>query len=125
MKSLVFSSILLITVIAVSIGGAIYTSVTLNKLCEQINEEFEECGESCEDISYVACDLKSEFERVEPGLSLFINDDELSEMRGYYTDIRSAAVADSYEGALTAKSRLVSMIEHLRRLSSFNIDSIF
>lgn len=125
MKSSVIAIIILALALSATLCSSAITGKTLMELRDDIESSFLKCGESCSEILAASTDMRKRFDGYITYLSFFINDEDMLEITQYYDDIKSAAAADSYDGALEAKNRLISQLEHLKRLSSFSIDAVF
>jgi len=64
------------------------------------------------------------FKKKEPFISLTVNHEDLTAVEDAFAEIIGAAKADDKEAIITIKSRLISSIEHLKRLAGINIESI-
>lgn len=58
-------------------------------------------------------------------ISLSVDHNDLSDIETSFSEIIGAAKADDSAGVLTAKSRLIDRLRHIKRLSGINIDSVF
>ncbi len=125
MKSSIIAIIVLVLVILLTFYFSSLTAGVLDELKTDAERTLTLCGKDCEKILRASKEMRVGFETRIIYLSFFINDEDLLEITQYYDDIKSAAEADNYEGVLTAKNRLVSELEHLRRLSTFSVDAVF
>ena len=68
--------------------------------------------------------LYKDFKKKEQYISLTVNHEDLTDVESSFSEIVGAAKANDEEAFLTIKSRLIDALDHLRRLSGINIDSI-
>jgi hypothetical protein len=71
-----------------------------------------------------ATELYEKFTHVRTYLSITVNHDDIARVESELAELIGATKAGDRENAMIAKSRLVSALAHLRRLSGFNLDSI-
>ena len=64
------------------------------------------------------------FNKYESYISLTVSHDDLTNIEDSFVDMIGYLSVNDVENATVAKSRLIHSLEHLRRLSGFNIDSI-
>ncbi len=124
MKSLILSILIIAAIITFTVTGTVLTDRSL----EEISAYTEKIDSTSADFDVINEQLSSaekSFSKSEKFLSLTLCDEHLEEIKRGLTDIKSSASAESREGVITAKSRLISYIEELRRLSSFSIETIF
>ena len=70
-------------------------------------------------------DLNFDSTRVKILYALLINDKDMDEIEVAIEDLGSAVESRSFEEIKKAKNRLSAKLEQMRRLSAFNIDSVF
>ena len=58
-------------------------------------------------------------------MSLSVDHNDLSDIESSFSEIIGAAKADDAAGVMTAKSRLINRLRHIKRLSGINIESVF
>lgn len=58
-------------------------------------------------------------------ISLSVDHNDLSDIESAFSEIIGAAKADDAAGVMTAKSRLINRLRHIKRLSGINIESVF
>lgn len=69
-------------------------------------------------------EIYEEFLSVRTYLGITVDHNDIATVEEEFAEIRGALSIDDKETAAIAKSRLHSALLHLRRLSSFNLDSI-
>ena len=125
MKSFIISLLILLTVISVSVFGALFTEKKLGEFEEDIESAI---PDGVEDIRIIASGTKvieQRYENIGKYLILLIHDDEVREIEEHIADIKSAASSNEPADAITAKNRLILHIRQLRRLSKFSPEAIF
>ena len=68
--------------------------------------------------------LYEEFKRREKFISLTVNHEDLTRIEESFSEIIGYLSVGNADDAMVIKNRLLDSLEHLRRLSGFNIDSI-
>lgn len=116
MKSIIFSLLSLLLLIAFVITSATVTHSLLDKLSSEVEDAMN--AEEYENI-------KKEFEKMERFLSLTLSDNTLCEIEYSILEVRDYLEHGSEDEADAAKSRLLSKIKESRRLSGLNPRSIF
>ena len=122
MKALKFAyfifSLLLIAVITNSIilGNIINTFISL--VGEGEENDMRAAKEEYEDIY-------ERYKSLELYISLTVNHGDLENIESAFAEIIGAARAEDRDGVITTKSRLIDYLDHIRRLSGINIDSVF
>jgi len=125
MKSLILSVLIFCLVISFVIGDSIFISYKLDSLSKSIDTSFPTDKEDYFAMYICGENAEKKYNDIRKHLSLIYNEKVLYEFEGYISDIKSCALSESYEGALTAKNRLGAYIQHLRRFSSFSIEAVF
>ena len=123
MKSLIASVVILLTILSVTVIGSICVSESLDSLEEKINAI--NITQGFEAVKNAADSAEHAHKKYYLLYSLMLDDDAVEQTDAYLLDIKSSAEAESIEGVLTAKSRLIAHIEQIRRLSTLNIESVF
>lgn len=120
MKEKIFSVVLLFTVIFTVTFNTYMLTKTIDKIIKDANE----LDLDSENAEKEANNVYSSYKNKEMLMSLSVSHDDLTNIEDCFVEmIASLSVSDT-DGAKIAKSRLINSLEHLRRLSSFNIDSI-
>ncbi len=104
--------------------AVILNSIFLGILLENLINECQSIPDKCESLSDYE-QLYQRFKDLHKFISLTVSHEELSEVERDFAEIIGAAKADDKESLIIAKSRLVTTLSHLRRLSLMNIDSVF
>ncbi len=80
--------------------------------------------ENSEDISMEFTACYERFEKREHYLSLTVSHSDLTDIDDCFAEIIGSANVKDTENIIITKNRLINSIEHLRRLSGINLDSI-
>ena len=123
MKSLIASIIILSFIMIITVCGSIYVSSTLRNLENDVQRI--DLAKGYNDVHKQLNCAEERHQRSYFFYSLLLDDDAVEQTDAYLCDIKSSAEAESAEGVLTAKNRLIAHLEQIRRLSTFNIESIF
>jgi len=121
------SAVVSILVIAFTFGFVIFNSFYISSYFARLEGEVDsiEVNEDYARLEGEFSRLDEDFDKMERYLSLSIHDKLLFEVEGCFGDVISYAKAENHEGVLQSKSRLKTSISQLRRLSGFNLKSIF
>lgn len=125
MRSLLSSLAILAAVISVTVIGALYTDMRLERFSDTVEKAIPNDEKDTERIEEGAKAIEDEYESLQKYIILFIHDDGVREIEEHISDIKSAAASDELGDAMTAKSRLILHIKQLRRLSKFSLEAIF
>jgi hypothetical protein len=125
MKSLLISSVILLSVIFSCIFGALFTERKLADFEKSIDSAIPDGTYDTEVIRNGVEVIKKEYENIGKFLLLLIHDNEIREIEEHIEDIESAAILDNSSDAIMAKNRLILHIRQLRRLSIFSPEAIF
>ena len=123
MKSLIASIIILSTVLLATVLSSLCISRSLDLIDEKINAINTE--EGFDAIKSAADSAERAHQKYHLLYSLMLDDDAVEHTDAYLLDIKSSAEAQSTEGVVIAKSRLIAHIKQIRRLSTFSIESVF
>lgn len=121
MRGTVFALIILFLVLGLVVTNSFILHSLIDQTIKSVKEieventleatkRFEECYKS--------------FARRERYISLSVSHKDLMSINDCFSDIIGAGIAGDKEEMIITKNRLVSSLEHLRRLSGVNIDSI-
>ena len=122
MKVFIWAIFILILVFALVITNTVVLRVILNKIIDRVKSiEIIDTDDACEDFKL----LYEDFERYERFINLTVSHSDLTNIDDAFAEIIGAGLCDDVDGMVNAKSRLINSLEHLRRLSGMNIDSIF
>ena len=105
--------------------SVIANSIVLNILIAKTLNDVKDLPDYLTDVSYSECEnLYNNFKKQEKYISLTVNHEDLTEVESSFAEMLGAIKANDSESVLSIKSRLIDALEHLRRLSGINIDSI-
>ena len=116
LKSLTISSVVLILTVVFTLANGIISNIMFDNL-----EEMVEKADGISDFEKI----HEKFDEAERFLSLSISDTSLWEIENCISDIISYTESGTEDEAEVGKSRLLCLIRQQRRLSGFNIKSIF
>ena len=120
MKEKILAVVILILVIGAVVTNALIIKQKIeNTLAEVIDIEITESTTKSQ-----AEEVFEEFLKREHYISLTVSHEDLMQTEENFADMVGCLSAGDVEGAMAAKYRLIRSLEHLRRLSGFNIDSI-
>jgi hypothetical protein len=77
-----------------------------------------------EKLLSVYSEIYDDYRQRQKFLSITVNHEDLTTIETEFEEILGSALADDKENIIIAKSRLIGALEHIRRLSGINIDSI-
>ena len=120
MKTKIFAVVILISTVT-----AVVTNTLIIK--SQVNETKDELSSlSVKDEGALgkAREIEREFRRRLAYISLTVSHDDLTEIEQSFAELISYLELSDTDGAYVTKNRLLDSLEHLGRLSGFNIDSI-
>ena len=124
MKSLVASCIILILLMLITVFGSVYVSKSIDEISAVI-EETDDASENIEKEIGVSKSVKKHFQDRKILYALLINDKDMDEIEVAIEDLCSAVESHNLEEIKKAKNRLSAKLGQMRRLSAFNIDSVF
>ena len=105
--------------------SVIANSIVLNILIAKTLNNVKALPDYLTDVSYSECEkLYNNFKKQEKYISLTVNHEDLTEVESSFAEMLGAIKANDSESVLSIKSRLIDALEHLRRLSGINIESI-
>ena len=115
MRSVRIASIVLsITILSVSVNAAIVGGIikdTIERIENADTAEYEKIFE--------------DFKSIEVYLNLSVDHEDMMNIELAFAELVSAAEVGDEDAIISIKSRLKHSLEHLKRLSGINIDSIF
>lgn len=122
MKTKIFAfSIFIVTLILVSIN-TYFILQSIDEVIESI-EALDLEGDQ-EMLKREAAALKEDFKRRECYISITVSHNDLMNINDALSEFVGYISVSDTDGASVTKSRLIDALEHLRRLSGLNIDSI-
>ena len=95
----------------------------ISKLCEA-TEKIEITEDNIRQSEKMARELYDDFKKKEIFISLTVNHEDLTNIEASFSEIIGYLSVGDADGARVTKNRLLDSLEHLRRLSGFNIDAI-
>ena len=123
MKEKIIAFCLLILVIGFVIGNTIALGKQIDGLCNEA-EALKIIAENIRQSEVDAEKLYENFKRKEMFISLTVNHEDLTNIENTFSEMIGYLSVGDESGAKVMKNRLVDSLEHLRRLSGFNIDAI-
>lgn len=120
MKDKLLAAILLIAVIAFVIAN----TLILRNHIQEIIGSVRELNVNSEEAFAVAKKVYDDYKDKEKYMSLTVNHDDLTNIEDCFVELIGYLAIKDNDSATVTKSRLISYLEHLRRLSGFNIDAV-
>ena len=120
MNSKIISYIILSAVILSVSANSIYLHVSTKRLSEAVKESDIYSATAISNFT----EIYAYYKKHERFISLTVNHDDLTAIDEALCEIIGSLEVNDTEGAAVIKSRLIGSLEHLRRLSGINIDSI-
>jgi hypothetical protein len=121
LKSTKFAVTVLILLIVAITANSLYISHLTDKFAERIDGVAEDDTEKAHKELEI---IFKDFRKAEKYISLTVSHDDLTNIEDCFSEIIGAAKAGSTKEIIIVKSRLRDSLEHLGRLSGFNLDSI-
>ena len=122
MKAVRAAAILLI----VTLLTVIINSRVLKNIITEITEEVVDAEEVDAEIAYREySEIFEKYKKKASYISLTVNHEDLTDIENSFAEIIGAARSGDIDSVITIKSRLVSALTHLGRLTGINLDSIF
>ena len=110
----------------ITLFSVVANSIALTGIITDIRDKVKAAPDDTTDAAYDEySEIYSEYNEYSSYISLTVNHEDLRDIENSFAEIIGAAKADDTEALLTIKSRLIGALEHLRRLSGINLDSIF
>ena len=121
MKIAIFATIVLLLSFGLVIANSILLRVYIDEILNEVREiEIDDVGTAL--MKFESAFKK--FERREKFVSLTVSHSDLTSIEDAFCDIIGAGNAETKGEMIKTKTRLINSLEHLRRLSGINIDSI-
>lgn len=120
MKEKILSVVLMILVISF----VTVNTLILNNQVEDVTENVSSLSLDNEDSEKEAVRIYESFMKKEKYMSLTVSHEDLTSIEDCFVQMIGYLSVDDRKNAEVTKSRLISYLEHLRRLSGFNIDAI-
>ncbi len=110
----------------VTLFFVVANSIALSKIVTDLRDRVKNTSEENTDAAYEEYTaIYEDYTGYSSYISLTVNHEDLRDIENSFAEIIGAARAKDTDALLTIKSRLISALEHVRRLSAINIDSIF
>lgn len=122
MKIVICAAIVLLISFGLVIGNCALLRIYIDDTLSEVREI------EIEDVDTALSKFEAayeKFERREKFVSLTVSHSDLTSIEDAFCDIIGAGIAKDKEEMIKTKTRLINSLEHLRRLSGINIDSIF
>ena len=120
MKEKILAVALLILVIAF----VTVNTLILDKQIEDVTERVNSLSIKGENAKESAKKIYDDFMKKEKYMSFTVSHDDLTSIEDCFVEMIGFISVDDIPNAEVTKSRLISYLEHLRRLSGFNIDAV-
>lgn len=120
MKQKIVAVILMILVIAFVTVNTIVLHTQINKTIDDISGLLLDL----EGAEEKAKEIYSDYMKKEKYMSITVSHDDLTSIEDCFVEMIGFLSVGDVQNATVTKSRLISCLEHLRRLSGFNIDAI-
>ena len=120
MKTKIFATIVFFLTISAVIANTVYLQVTIEKIHSQV----EAVDMSSEDAEESFSNVYAFFKKHEKVINLTVNHEDLTAIEEAFSEIEGLLSIKSYDEAEVRKNRLLDSLEHLRRLSGVNFDSV-
>lgn len=115
------AALLVITLLTVIIN-----SWVLKNMIDEITNEVEAAEEENTELAFAEyTEIFEKYKKKSSYISLTVNHEDLTDIENSFAEIIGAARSGDVEGIITIKSRLISALRHLGRLTGINLDSIF
>lgn len=120
MKEKVLAVFLLVIVVAFVSGNTLLLDKQIIYTIHAV-DELDVGGDNAEDE---AKEIYDNYKKKEKYMSVTVNHDDLTCIKDCFVEMVGFLSVGDVQDATVTKSRLISYLEHLRRLSGFNIDAI-
>lgn len=120
MKQKILAVVLLIGVIAF----VTVNTIVLNKQIGATIARVESLSLEEENAESEARRMYDDYKKKEKYMSVTVSHDDLTSIEDCFVEMIGFLSVGDVQNAAVAKSRLISCLEHLRRLSGFNMDAI-
>ncbi len=121
MKGLIFALTVLFLVLALTVTNSLILRSMIDDTIDSV-EKIEIDNAETAKKSFEKC--YEHFERRERFISLTVSHSDLTDIDECFSEIIGAGNAFDIDNMIRTKNRLINSLEHLRRLSGLNIDSI-
>ena len=122
MKMVRIAAILLV----ITLLTVIINSIVLKNIIDEILCDVTDADEEDAELAFNKyTEIYEKYKKMSSYISLTVNHEDLTDIENSFAEIIGAAKCQDLDGVTTIKSRLISALKHLRRLSGVNLDSIF
>ena len=111
-------------VLALTLGGVIANTVIIKKHVNEISTAVALLDEESDEALPRAKGIQTDFKRRLTYISLTVSHDDLTNIESEFAELIGYLEVGDTDGAHVTKNRLIDSLEHLGRLSGFNIDAI-
>lgn len=120
MKEKILSVVLLVIIIAF----VTVNTIILSKQIDEIIEKVEGLDTSENNANENAEQIYENFMKKQKYMSLTVSHDDMTSIEGCFVEMIGYLAIGDHQNAEVVKYRLKNSLEHLRRLSGFNLDAI-
>ncbi len=120
MKEKIIGAVFLFAVI----GFVIANTIILDRQVEQIACQISSLDITDEEALEHAVKYYENYRKKEQYISLTVSHNDLTNIEDYFVEMIGHLTVRNLEDAQVTKDRLISSLEHLRRLSGFTVDAI-
>ena len=120
MKTKIFACVTIVIIIAFVSINTVYLDNTIIELTDKIAA----LNLDDENALQNASDIYDSFKEEETYISITVSHDDLTNIEDGFAELVGYLRVEDTAGAKVIKNRLINSLEHLRRLSGFNFDSI-
>ncbi len=120
MKEKILAIVILISVISFVTAN----TLVLNKQIKEMIENVKSLEVDADDAKENAEKYHSDFMEKEQYMSFTVSHDDLTSIEDCFVEMIGYLSVEDIDSAEVTKSRLINYLEHLRRLSGFNMDSV-
>ena len=122
MKTVKVAAILLVATLLTVIINSTVLKIIIDEITDEvIAAEEEDADEAYGEYS----EIFEKYKKKASYISLTVNHEDLTDIENSFAEIIGAAKSGDIDGVITIKSRLISALTHLGRLTGINLDSIF
>ena len=120
MKEKIFAVILFVAIIAFVITNTFIINGQINRILDELYEL------NSDDINAInqANELYKDFKKSQKYISLTVSHEDLTNIEDCFVEMIGYLEIGSSDDAFVTKNRLIYSFEHLRRLSTFTLDSV-
>ena len=116
--------IIAVLILIVAILAVVANGIVLDSKIECTLDELKSLNISKSDTKHMAERIFDDFLDKERYISLTVSHEDLTSIEESFCDMIGYLKVGDTDSAEVAKGRLIHSLEHLRRLSGFNLDSI-